>query len=86
MRTLVAYDIADTRLRNRVFKQLQTMGDRVQKSVFLLDASQTVIKKLVAQLRTELAEDDSILVLPCCDDCLARALVVTAMPHAGHVI
>ncbi len=62
-RYLVAYDIPDDRRRTQVAKKLESFGDRVQYSVFIVDAPPA---KLV-RLRTELlallvTQEDSVLV------------------------
>lgn len=64
-RYLVAYDIPDDRRRLRVAKVLSGFGDRVQYSVFVLDA--TPVKFARAQRAVEDVadlEEDSVL---CCD-------------------
>ena len=45
-RYLIAYDIADDSRRDRLAKCLQRHGDRVQFSVFVVDASPTRILRL----------------------------------------
>lgn len=44
-RYLVAYDISDDRRRLRVSSALQSYGDRVQYSVFIVDASRVRIER-----------------------------------------
>lgn len=61
-RYLVAYDISDDRRRARVAKCLQTYGDRVQYSVFVVDVRPAGMVRL--RTRLELLIDmgtDSVL-------------------------
>lgn len=61
--TLVAYDIPDDRRRTRIATVLESYGDRVQYSVFLIQLSQVKVARLRRRL-IELMEPgaDSILI------------------------
>ena len=62
-RFIVAYDIADDPRRNRIAKLLQSYGDRIQFSVFLIDARPAKMVRLRATLRLHLDPGtDSVLV------------------------
>ncbi len=50
MHWVIAYDIHSTRRRNRVARQLERAGLRVQKSVFVADMSKRALRKLMRQL------------------------------------
>jgi CRISPR-associated protein Cas2 len=45
-RTLIAYDIPDDQRRTRLAHRLQTYGDRVQYSVFIVDVSPAKLRRL----------------------------------------
>lgn len=61
-RYLVAYDIPDDRRRTRVAKALGGFGDRVQYSVFVVDASPVKFNRLYRSLEPLIdAAADSIL-------------------------
>lgn len=61
-RYLVAYDIPDDRRRERLAKCLQRHGDRVQFSVFVVDASPTRILRLRNEIDEIVVTDtDSVL-------------------------
>lgn len=64
-RTLVAYDIVDDRRRTRVARCLERHGDRVQYSVFIVDAAPARVIRLVGQLRELMDESEDSLLL--CD-------------------
>lgn len=62
-RYLFAYDIPCDRRRSRVAKQLQEYGDRVQFSVFVVDAARAGVSELEAELIELIREDeDSVLI------------------------
>lgn len=62
-RFVVAYDIADDRRRDRIAKTLESYGDRIQYSVFLVDAKPAKLLRLKAALRDRLDRSaDSVLV------------------------
>lgn len=62
-RYLVAYDIVDDRRRTKIAKVLESYGDRIQYSVFVVDIKPARYVRLVDQLRTIMILDqDSILV------------------------
>jgi len=50
-RFLIAYDISDDPRRNQVAKTLESYGDRIQYSVFLVDAKPAKLLRLRAALR-----------------------------------
>ena len=45
-RCLVAYDIPDDRRRSRLAKLLESFGDRVQFSVFVVDGSPVILQRV----------------------------------------
>ena len=60
---LIAYDIPDDRRRDRLAKCLQRHGDRVQYSVFVIDASPARLLRLEAEIHnTALITEDSVLI------------------------
>ncbi len=62
-RYLVAYDVVNDARRLRVAKKLESYGDRIQYSVFVVDGRPARVRRLVAALG-ELIDrsDDSVLV------------------------
>lgn len=49
-RVVVAYDVTDDRRRNRVAKVLEAHGDRLQYSVFVVDAKSAKLLRLKVKL------------------------------------
>ncbi len=61
-RYLVAYDVSDDRRRTQISKCLQTYGDRVQYSVFVVDVRPARLVRLRTALEDLIHENaDSIL-------------------------
>ncbi len=61
-RTIVAYDVPDDRRRTRLARILLGYGDRIQYSVFLIDAAPVKLARLRAALEEEAAlDEDSLL-------------------------
>jgi len=62
-RYLVAYDISDDGRRGRVAKALESYGDRIQYSVFLVDAKPAKLLRMKAAIRSRMDVNvDSILI------------------------
>lgn len=62
-RFLVAYDIVSDHRRNRIAHTLESYGDRIQYSVFIVDAKPAKIVRLRAALKRHLdASEDHALI------------------------
>ncbi len=62
-RYVIAYDVADDARRNRVAKRLESVGDRVQYSVFMVDTKPARLLRVKMLIRSLLVlEVDSVLV------------------------
>lgn len=62
-RHLVAYDIPDDRRRSRVAKELSKFGDRVQYSVFIVDAGPVKLARVRRAVEALLVHHaDSVLI------------------------
>lgn len=61
-RYLIAYDVADDARRSRIAKKLESYGDRVQFSVFVVDARPARLVRLRRELSTLIEQrQDSVL-------------------------
>ena len=80
-RFIIAYDISDDRRRTKVSKLLQSQGDRIQYSVFVVDCSPAILIPLKTKLRAIIDEKiDSILF---CDLGLLSTLAPTEYSYLG---
>ena len=77
MHYLIAYDIAENRIRNQVAKLLEKRGRRLQYSVFYADLAERECQGLWQELQQliENAERPLLLVAPLCSACYGRILM-----------
>lgn len=76
MHVLVAYDIGDDTVRNRIFAFLQDNGIHSQKSVFECDLDAQEIQRLKHFLSGfELDENDSIVIYQLCRRCASKCAI-----------
>ena len=74
MTYFISYDIADHKRRYRVAKILESYGIRVQYSFFQCDADRRLLEQMIGSLLDVIDDkEDSLLVYPVCEDCLAKA-------------
>lgn len=67
---LVAYDIADPRRLQRVARELEALGERVQKSVFECGLTPDGLLALRERLRALIdPQEDHVLLQPLCPHC-----------------
>lgn len=66
---LVAYDVRDDRRLRQVAQLLSGYGERVQYSVFRCRLNATELERLLWELTSVLEEEDSLLVIPLCQQC-----------------
>ena len=73
MIVIVAYDIADDASRSHVAARLQARGDRVQKSVFMLEVDGDDLAALTSAVTSDIDTDkDRIAVWRQCAACWAE--------------
>lgn len=74
---LISYDIEKDRLRNKIAKELENMGKRVQYSVFECDISKKQYDELYGKLAKLLGtENGSIRFYSLCVNCEAKLSVL----------
>lgn len=72
-RYVVAYDIADTKRRNKVSKILKGCGERVNLSVFECELKKGKLPILRGKISGIIKKkEDVVIYYPLCLDCLAR--------------
>lgn len=70
MAYLVAYDIADDHRREQIARVLLDYGERVQESVFWLDADMELRERMTTRLKRIISETEDILwIVPACNRC-----------------
>ena len=69
---LLAYDVRDDQRLRRTAKILEGYGERLQYSVFRCKLSDRQLERLRWELSRQMAEEDSLLIVPLCDSCADR--------------
>lgn len=77
MRILVCYDISDNRRREDLVRILLDYGQRVQESVFWLEAEEELLERMKGRIEKVLEErEDSVWLVPVCDGCAKKVVTV----------
>ena len=86
----IAYDISDTDARTQTAKKLESLGTRIQHSLFMCelapDQMETVFNQLSALIDPEC---DSLHIYPVCKECLQGQKILgkpVASPVPSYVI
>lgn len=80
-RVLVAYDVPPDRRRSRVAKKLLKYGDRIQYSVFVVDAAPAKLMRMRGELDDVIdPEEDSVLL---CDVGLLSSVDAQRFSYVG---
>jgi CRISPR-associated protein Cas2 len=77
MTFLFCYDIADSRRRTRISKELERFGLRIQKSFFQCDVAPALANEIKNSLLDLInKKEDSLIVYPLCSDCLGKVRLI----------
>ena len=74
MKLLICYDIPENRIRNKVAKYLESVGHRVQYSVFMVAGDESRMQEIQHRLEhlTARSEAPTLLIAPLCQACTAK--------------
>ncbi len=90
MRYVIAYDITDNARRARAAKLLESIGERVQGSVFEADLDDKALARLQQRLAKVIdAETDGVRLYRLCAECAREVRIVgqsRVVPAPGLVI
>ncbi len=73
---LVAYDIISDRQRKKVSDYLESIGERVNKSVFICCYFNDDKEILVQKLQSYLNKGDDVLIVPLCKKCFDSSILL----------
>lgn len=73
---LVCYDIRDPQRWRKSYKLLNGYGERVQYSIFRCRMSKRMLEQLRWELAQVLSDEDSILLVPLCGNCVDRIATI----------
>ena len=86
MNYIIAYDIENDKIRNKVSKILEGYGVRLQKSVFECKLSKTALKKLEKELETLIdRKKDSVIFFKNCQKCV-RQRIMLGVPYLQKIV
>lgn len=72
---VIAYDISNNTIRNRISKYLEAQGRRLQNSVFVCEATAKKMKTIQKKLEVlSNSTDTDIIVFPLCDGCQRKVI------------
>lgn len=74
MSYLVAYDIAENRIRNKLSRYLEKFGVRLQKSVFVVKIERHTLKKFLAGVKRITGPGEQVAVFRLCSGCERSAV------------
>ncbi len=74
MMYVISYDISDNKRRQRTSQLLESLGERVQESVFECKFPSDKMKAVIKQLSEVIEEEDNIRIYPLCEDCYSKAI------------
>ena len=85
-RYAIAYDIADNSRRRKVANLLDSLGDRVQNSVFELVVSRSMLTKCLHSIKELLnLEEDKVVVYFLCRTCESKRIYVGAVDGTTEI-
>jgi CRISPR-associated endonuclease Cas2 len=74
MTCIVAYDIADNKIRNQLARFLLDKGVRLQKSVFAVDIERHTFKRFQKQIKAITGQSGKVAVFRLCAGCQKNAV------------
>ena len=72
-RFLISYDISNNKSRKTAANLLLDLGERIQRSVYIIEATENALNSLSSKITDLLEDTDSLLILPCCHACWEKA-------------
>lgn len=73
---VIAYDIVDDRRRNKIAKELENWGRRVQYSIFECELDAAQLATLQERLQPHIADEDSVRIYQLCQNCLGKSVAI----------
>ncbi|MDE5831963.1 MAG: CRISPR-associated endonuclease Cas2 [Desulfovibrio sp.] len=77
---LITYDVTRDADREKVAKRLKKHGRRLQKSVFLIEATDAALENLSREILKIIDDEDGLLIFPLCESCFEKALTTDEDP------
>ncbi len=84
MRLAIAYDISDDKIRNNVYKILESYGAWKQYSVFELEITKKKRLEMEYKLKNEIEEEDKVRIYELCERCKDNIVELGKNSQAGE--
>ena len=71
MKILICYDVPENKIRTKVAHYLESIGHRIQYSVFLIDGDSEMVQRIEQKLQAlvQKSEKPALLAAPLCRSC-----------------
>jgi len=79
MDIVVAYDVISNKRRRKISTELERIGVRINKSVFLCQDTKLSVDEIYNMLKNLCTKKDSIFIFPLCKSCTGKSL------HLQHI-
>lgn len=73
---LIAYDISKNRTRVKLARYLESLGARVQGSVFEIYLTDKLLKQVLKKCSPWIKEKDSLRIYPLCELCRSKIIII----------
>ena len=74
MNIIVAYDVISNKRRQKISTELEKIGVRINKSVFLCPDTECSVEEIYNMLKKLCTHKDSIYIFPICKSCMEKSL------------
>jgi CRISPR-associated endonuclease Cas2 len=85
MTCIVAYDIEDDRIRQRLAKFLQGVGFRLQKSVFIVKVERHAFRRFLSDIQEITNNDGKVAIFRQCTGCQNKAIQLDAAEKFWYI-
>lgn len=83
---IVSYDFHSDKTRRKFAKLMESYGERIQYSVFLVKNSQRILKLMLTEIelkfKTKIKKTDSVYVFRLCGSCVEKVVRYGSAAHA----
>lgn len=73
---LIAYDISKDPARAKLARYLESLGARVQGSVFEIYLTNQLLKQVLKKCKPWIKEEDSLRIYPLCETCRGKINII----------
>ena len=75
MDIIVAYDVINNKRRRKISEEMESIGVRINKSVFLCPDTKWSVDEIAEMLKKLCTKKDSIFIFPLCKSCAEKSYI-----------